>query len=232
MRVMLASVLLALSACGTASPGVRLDAGFTPDASLQTDASTRFDAAFARDASLRDSGAIHSDAAAPGADASADTDGAVDAQVSCVPATRPGEHVLVGCATKVVLLDAGGGFRPAPPTGSECSGGASYTLVLATRMLDWSRCMQGTSATTPWKLQTGSTQVSVADFDTVMQALHGVTVASGSPCGADKSFESMTVTTPRGNYPYTDSFYSCQGQGKIYVDNIDAAFTALAAVAH
>jgi len=50
-------------------------------------------------------------------------------------------------------------------------------------------------------------------------------------CGADKPFMTLEVTSPAGVKKYTDSFYSCMGEGP-FVDNIDGVFSTMRSVAH
>jgi len=62
----------------------------------------------------------------------------------------------------------------------------------------------------------------------VATAMRKVTVVgAGTTCGADKQLLTVTVITPKFAQEYTDSFYQCNGGGKIYVDHIDGAFTAV-----
>ncbi len=54
----------------------------------------------------------------------------------------------------------------------------------------------------------------------------------GTGCGADKSTESLTITTPAGEREFFDDFYACLATpGRTYIANIDAVFTALYALA-
>ena len=50
---------------------------------------------------------------------------------------------------------------------------------------------------------------------------------SDAGCGADKPYETFSVTTPSGTKQYTDSFYGCRGGSDIYVDDIGSVFDAL-----
>lgn len=52
-------------------------------------------------------------------------------------------------------------------------------------------------------------------------------IVSGDTCGADKPFETLTVTSPAGEKKYTDSFCSCRGGDNVHIDNIGGVFGAL-----
>ena len=145
----------------------------------------------------------------------------------CSLATKPGAKVVVDCATKVTAKDAGTGFRPAAPMGSECDGERTFTLALESGELEWSKCIA--TGTTPWKLDEGMRTLGAGELEAVMTALHMITVWDGMMlCGADKYTLTIDVTTPNGAQSYEDSFYSCNMKpGVIYVDNIDDSFGKL-----
>jgi hypothetical protein len=127
-------------------------------------------------------------------------------------------------ATKLVAKISGGFIAP-PPAGSSCSNGVEYTLVRATRKLSWKRCDFAGASPRHWV--TGSVTLSQAALDQLGTTVSGLEVTSGSICGADKPFETLTVSTPAGDKHYTDSFYSCRGGSDVYVDNIGDVFQAL-----
>jgi len=132
-------------------------------------------------------------------------------------------------ATKLVAQSSGG-FMPPPPPGSNCGGAQSkYTLDTASGKLDWETC-PWVDMDTPRILQTGSKVLTAAERAKVDQAMNGLKIASNSPCGADKPLLRVTVSTPSGDKTYTDSFYSCSGEGP-FVDNIGGVFTALREIA-
>ena len=54
-----------------------------------------------------------------------------------------------------------------------------------------------------------------------------VVVWSRSWSGSAKHRVTIKVTSPSGEKTYTDAFYSCWGDGRTYVNGIDAVFGAL-----
>lgn len=166
-------------------------------------------------------------------DSGAPADGSgTDSPNACSAETRPGQSVLVACVTKASIHSDGGGFGPPPPPGSNCHGEATITLELATSNLDWATCSIANDPKTPWTLTTGHRTLSATEASSAVASMRKIVVSSGGSCGADKPTETFTVTLPAATQQYTDSFYSCQGAGKIYVDNIDQAFGTLGALAH
>ncbi|MDB4997468.1 MAG: hypothetical protein JWM74_4900 [Myxococcaceae bacterium] len=137
-----------------------------------------------------------------------------------VPAVYPTD------ASKVVAHNAGGGFTPPPPAGSDCAVGAStYTLDRASKKVVWEQC-ELIDWQTPLKMKSGTTTLTAKEMATVEAALNGLTISHAQMCGADKPYETIAITsTSQGTKKYTDSFYSCDGKGP-YVDNIGAVFSA------
>ena len=127
-------------------------------------------------------------------------------------------------ATKLVAKVSGGFIAP-PPAGSTCSNGAEYTLDASTKKLAWKICDYNGSM--PRHFKTGTTNLSAAKLATIASVLNGLAVSTQSICGADKPFETFTVSTPAGDKHYTDSFYGCNGGTDIYVDGIGSVFDAL-----
>lgn len=155
--------------------------------------------------------------ALPGADAGADA--TADAAIDTIwPAD----------AEKLVADSPGGGFVPMPPAGSECNYGAQrYTVEIATRAFTFQRCTAGATATDPLKLDKGGRTLTAGELATVDAAMKKLTPPKDPmACGADKGVYTVTVTSPRGDATFYDSFYVCQGGGKVYVDNIDGVFEA------
>lgn len=141
-----------------------------------------------------------------------------------------GGQVWPASASKLVAHNAGGGFTPPPPPGSTCAvGAAKYTFDRPTSTLDWEEC-SFVDWNTPMTLETGTKVLSAAEAAKVEQAMQNVSIATDQICGADKPFMTLEVTTPAGVKKYTDSFYSCMGQGP-FVDNIDGVFSAMRQVA-
>jgi len=142
-----------------------------------------------------------------------------------------GGDVWPASATKLVAKNAGGGFTPPPPAGSNCAvGAAKYTFDVATKKLDWEEC-SFVDWSTPMTLQTGSKVLNAAEVSAVNAAMDAVTISTDNLCGADKPFMTLEVTSAGGVKKYTDSFYSCRGTGP-FVDNIGGVFTAMRDVAH
>jgi len=150
----------------------------------------------------------------------------------CSLVTLPNARVVPDCATSVTLRNAGDGFRPQAPAGSQCQGESSYTLALQSGELSWSTCVFDASA--PWQLEQGMRTLTAQERSDALEGLHAVTVWDrNNQCGADKPTLTIEVITPVGTHSYTDSFYSCNNApNTTYVDNIDAAFGALITLAH
>jgi hypothetical protein len=145
----------------------------------------------------------------------------------CGIVTPPANAIWPASATKLVAETAGGGFTPPPPAGSTCAlGRRKYTLDRATRALAWETC-NWTSDGSPLHLKTGTTTITVAELAAVNAAMNHLTLATGDLCGADKPLLQIKVTTPAGEKTYSDSFYSCNGGNRTYVDGIDGVFGAL-----
>lgn len=148
------------------------------------------------------------------------------------PPPPPASDIWPADATKLVADSPGGGFTPPPPPGSTCAiGKQRFTLDVATKELAWELCdWQG--PTQPLHLVTGTKVLSAAEYQSIDDAMRGVTVATEEICGADKPLLTLRVSSPGGEKTYTDSFYSCWGEGRTYVDNIDAVFGAMRDAAH
>jgi hypothetical protein len=148
------------------------------------------------------------------------------------PVTTAGKSIYTSDVQTVVAEDEGGGFVPQPPPGSACSlGAAKYTLTVATKQVDWTRCVS--SGTDPYKQTMGSKTLSEADFKELTTYLEKLTVApNDNTCGADKPTETLTIVTPSGQQVYGDSFYACNTKDKPLVqsdglDNLLAEFNKL-----
>lgn len=125
------------------------------------------------------------------------------------PVTMAGASIFTADVQVLVAQDYGGGFAPQPPAGSMCQiGAARYELTVATRTIDWTRCL--VKGTDPYKTVSGKKVLTEAEFKNLSPYLENLTVAGpGSACGADKSIVEVTVTTPSFTQVYGDSFYSC-----------------------
>jgi hypothetical protein len=156
----------------------------------------------------------------PGGGGDASTDAGID------------DAIWPADAQKLAADSPGGGFTPQPPPGSECTyGEVHYTLDLATRAFTWSRCVPGADNGDPLTLFQGARTITEEELATIDTAMKGLTPPKDeTACGADKGVYTVTVTTPRGATTYYDSFYVCQGGGKLYVDHIDDVFSAFGAI--
>ena len=127
-------------------------------------------------------------------------------------------------ATKLVAK-VSGGFMPPPPPGSTCSNGEEYTLDAASKKLSWKTCEW--NGANPRTLKTGVVTLTLAKLAEIGATLNALEVATQDACGADKPFETFTVSTPAGDKHYTDSFYACNRGSDTYVDNIGSVFGVL-----
>jgi len=142
---------------------------------------------------------------------------------------HPAPGILPDDATKLVADSPGGGFMPQPPAGSNCAGQQHYELVLATRAFSWSFCQYDPHS--PWLTKKGSRTLTSKEAARVKDAFAHATIATADTCGADKPFQTVSVTSPSGTKKYLDSFYSCQGQGE-YIDGIGEIFSTMGDLAH
>jgi hypothetical protein len=133
--------------------------------------------------------------------------------------------------TKLVAENKGGGFAPPPPAGSRCALGASkYELDVKSSTLTFTEC-SFKDFSTPFVPVSGTKQLSAAQLASVVAAAKSVSITTQEMCGADKPFLEIEVTSPsQGKKTYADSFYSCMGEGRTYVDNIDEVFSAFRAI--
>ncbi len=131
-------------------------------------------------------------------------------------------------ASKLVAESPGGGFTPPPPPGSTCAiGHSKYSLDIATKQITWETC-DWTGDGSPMHLKTGVTTATAAEMVKINAAMNAVKLTGrDNMCGADKPLLTIKVTSPAGEKTYTDSFYSCWGDGRTFVDNIDGVFGAL-----
>lgn len=136
-------------------------------------------------------------------------------------------------AQKLVADSPGGGFTPMPPAGSACAYGAQkYTVDLATKAFAFERCTSGATPTDPLVIAKGGRMLTAAELGTLDTAMKSLTPPKDpKACGADKGVYTVTVTSPRGDATFYDSFYACTGGGKTYVDNIDGVFEAFSKLA-
>ena len=144
--------------------------------------------------------------------------------------TAPGTSVLTEDASKIVVQNHGGGFVAPGPAGSKCAMGAGkFTLDLTAKTLDWTVC---NTKNGPFVDVSGHRALGASDLSALTKKLAVVKVAKdASLCGADKPFETVTVTSPDGSFDYMDAFYGCMEPVKTHVDGIDEALSALEALA-
>lgn len=130
------------------------------------------------------------------------------------PVTMEGASIFTSDVQLLEMEDYGGGFVPQPPLGSMCMlGAARYTLTVATKTIDWTRCL--IKGTEPYKTVSGKKVLTDAEFKNLSPYLENLTVAGpSSACGADKSIVEIRVTTPSRTQVYGDSFYSCMIKDK------------------
>ncbi|MDB4980228.1 MAG: hypothetical protein JWM82_980 [Myxococcales bacterium] len=148
------------------------------------------------------------------------------------PDGGPGTKVWTADATKLVAKVLGDGFGPAPTPTAPCVRGFTYTLTMSDRKLSWRLCNDA-AADPAMALRTGERVLSTAELAGVVAALDTVVVSHGTGCGADKSTETLTITTPAGERDFFDDFYACNATpGRTYVANIDSVFAALNALAN
>lgn len=172
---------------------------------------------------------------AGGPDTGVPDTGVADTGVGECPVKTSGKNIWdvtpADCLQGIILEDHGGGFGPSPPPGSDCTGGAKYSLTVSTRALSWEVCEMG-QYPQPWKLLKAQRTLTTTELASLATAMRQVVVSGATnTCGADKPLLTVTVVTPKYGQEYTDSIYQCQGQGKIYVDGIDGAFSAVSALA-
>lgn len=143
--------------------------------------------------------------------------------VTCTLPTEAGDPVVTPCSQTIVLADAGNGFRPQPPNGSQCHGEQRYSFDLEDGAFDWVSC--SFSTTEPWRRTTGTRRLSAAESAQLTATLAEVALArAGEGCGADKPTLTIDVSTSQDTQHYTDSFYSCSDPAGSYVNGIDPVF--------
>ena len=137
------------------------------------------------------------------------------------PPTTVGQSILTTGVVKIVAEDEGGGFRPAPPMGSTCPPSAArYTLSLATRQLDWTRCVGDN--VTPYKQVPGSRTLTDAETATIRTAVAAIKVVKGDgACIADATLLTLTLTTATKEQKYLDQPNYCNRPGSTLVPRAD-----------
>ncbi len=126
------------------------------------------------------------------------------------PVTESGKSVWNSSVNLLVAQNLGGGFTPQPPPGSTCLVGAKkFTLTVATRKLDWVRCVG--DGKTAYMETTGGRSLSEAEFKNLVPLLENLRVvkANGS-CIADAAMLTLSITTPLGSQDYVDDGFQCE----------------------
>lgn len=160
-------------------------------------------------------------------DAAPPSDAAIDmTPIFDCPASKPGSQLFGFCLTGLVAEDKGGGFVPQPPPGSECPMGMQlHDVDLKTHAVHEEYC-DSLVPNQPYKLVKIDRTLTDKEFTDLQAALKVAHVVSPQTCGADKSLVQLTVRTDtKQTVTYTDSFYSCQGQGP-YADGLDGVLAA------
>lgn len=142
------------------------------------------------------------------------------------PALQPGSQIFGFCLDGLVAEDRGGGFGPQPPPGSECPSGAQlHDVDLKTLAVHEEYCLSS-GPDQPYKLMKLDRTLTDQEHTDLVAALKVARVVAPQTCGADKSLVQLTVRTNlKKTVTYTDSFYSCQGQGP-YADGLDGVLAA------
>lgn len=134
------------------------------------------------------------------------------------PVTDSGKSVWNSSVNLLVVQNLGGGFTPQPPPGSQCLVGAKkFTLTVASRKLDWVRCVgDGKSA---YMETTGSRSLSETEFKNLVPLLENLRVVSpDGGCIADASMLTLRVTTPLGTQDYVDDGFQCEVKDRPFIE--------------
>jgi hypothetical protein len=141
-------------------------------------------------------------------------------------------HLIFEADTSKIVVTSKGGLPWPAPDGSACkSYELTYTLVLPSRELSWSLCDSSSVAPYPYEYQSGTKTLSESEFAPVSSALHALRRATEMQCGADRPFEAIAFTTPRGVATYYDAFFCNDIDPKQYVTGFNQVFDALSSLA-
>src|SRR6266542_6214394 len=123
--------------------------------------------------------------------------------------TEEGRSVYTSDVIEITLDDLGGGYRPPPPPGSQCTvGQAHYEVSVVERTLAWDYCrLQGQGGI--YASDTGSRSLNDGDWTMLAPQLRQLVVDGHDGCGADKPEVELVVTTAAGALTYGDGFYGC-----------------------
>ena len=134
------------------------------------------------------------------------------------PTTENGKSVWSSSVNLLVVQNLGGGFTPPPPQGSKCLVGAKkFTLTVASRNLDWVRCVgDGKSA---YMETTGSRSLSETEFKNLVPLLENLRVVSpDGGCIADAPMLTLSVITPLGSQAYVDDGFQCEVKDRPFIE--------------
>lgn len=131
-------------------------------------------------------------------------------------------------AVRLVAYDDGRGFGPPVPAGSSCTGESQYIFTVADHKLAWRLCRHEVQSDplSPLAVRTGERVLPEADFQRLASALRTLTLVTDHRCGADKTHQTLTITTQRGETTYRDAFYKCNNTTGLWVD-ADPVFQVL-----
>lgn len=134
------------------------------------------------------------------------------------PVTESGKSVWNSSVNLLVAQNLGGGFTPQPPPGSTCLVGAKkFTLTVATRKLDWVRCVG--DGKTAYVEMTGSRGLSETEFKNLGPLLENLrVVAPTGGCIADAAMLTVSVRTPLGAQDYVDDGFQCEVKDRPLLD--------------
>ena len=134
------------------------------------------------------------------------------------PVTDSGKSVWSSSVNLLVAQNLGGGFTPQPPPGSQCLVGAKkFTLTVATRNLDWVRCIG--DGKTAYTETTGSRSLSETEFKNLVPLLENLRVVpAGGGCITDASMLTLRITTPLGAQDYVDDGFQCEIKDRPFID--------------
>ena len=134
------------------------------------------------------------------------------------PTTENSKNVWSSSVNLLVVQNLGGGFTPPPPQGSKCLVGAKkFTLTVATRRLDWVRCVG--DGKTAYMEATGGRGLSETEFKSLVPLLENLrVVAPTGACIADASMLTVSVSTPLGAQDYVDDGFQCEVKDRPLLD--------------
>jgi hypothetical protein len=133
--------------------------------------------------------------------------------------TDDGDGVWDSSVRTLVVASKGGGFVPAPPTGSECAfGSGEYSLSFPTSSLTAWRCEH--EGNLPYRKGTASRTLTSNEMNALTPELLQLTIDKSFRCvGADKPSIDLKIISERGTIEYRDAFYGCAEDPRLPVDS-------------